>query len=105
MVKKIARSLKFLNLLDKDSNLSISNIAVIIVLVKLAFTPSLSLIDAGTLLVTLMNYAHKRHSGSKQVQQSSEFEQSIKDKLTEFESKLSDNESNVAAAMLKVGLK
>ena len=49
--------------------------------------------------------AHKRHSGSKQVQQSSEFEQSIKDKLAEFESKLSDNESNVAAAMLKVGLK
>ena len=105
MVKKIARSLKFLNLLDKDSNLSISNIAVIIVLVKLAFTPSLSLIDAGTLLVTLMNYAHKRHSTAKTVKQSNEFEQSTINKLKEFESKLSDTESNVAAAMLKVGLK
>lgn len=105
MVQKIARTLRFLNLLDRDNNLSISNIAVCIVLFKLAVTPSLSLIDAGTLLVTLMNYAHKRHSSNKSVAQSSEFESAIKSKLNEFESKLSDTESNVAAAMLKVGLK
>ena len=105
MVKTITRSLRFLNLLDKDNNLSISNIAVCIVLFKLAIAPSLSLIDAGTLLVTLMNYAHKRHSVAKTVKQTNEFEQATINKLKEFESKLSDNESNVAAAMLKVGLK
>lgn len=105
MVKKITRSLRFLNLLDKDSNLSISNIAVLIMLFKLALTPSLSLVDAGMLLITLMNYAHKRHSSAKSITQSNEFESNIKSKLLEFESKLTDTESNVAAAMLKVGLK
>lgn len=52
--------LKFLNLLDAAGNLSITNIAVIIVLAKLIMTPAVSITEVGMLLITLSNYAMKR---------------------------------------------
>lgn len=105
MVKKIIKSLKFLNLIDREGNLSISNIAVIIVLVKLTLSPVLSIVDAGMLLVTLMNYAHKRHSVSKSIKIDDNYKNEITTQISELSKKISDNESNVAAAMLRVGLK
>lgn len=53
--------LKFFNLLDAAGNLSISNIAVLIVLAKLTMAPTVSITEAGMLLITLGNYAVKRH--------------------------------------------
>lgn len=52
--------LAFLNLLDNAGNLSISNIAVIVCLVKMALSAQLSGCDLGALLGVLLNYGHKR---------------------------------------------
>lgn len=54
------RFLAFLNLLDHDGNLSITNVAVIVGITKMAFMTQLSGCDAVALVATLLNYGHKR---------------------------------------------
>jgi hypothetical protein len=60
----LKRILNFLSLVNDDGALSVTTLGVYVVLVKLAMTPNWSLNEAGVLLVTLMNYAHKRHVGA-----------------------------------------
>lgn len=52
--------LTFLNLLDNGGNLSITNVAVLICLYKIAASAQFSGTEVGALIATLMNYAHKR---------------------------------------------
>lgn len=52
--------LTFFNLLDSAGNLSITNVAVIIAVTKMAFMSQFSGVDAIGLVSTLLNYAHKR---------------------------------------------
>lgn len=52
--------LGFLNLLDDEGRLSITNVAVIVGIVKMATMTSMSSVDAVALVGTLLNYAHKR---------------------------------------------
>ena len=54
------RVLTFLNLLDNGGNLSITNIAVLICLYKIAASAQFSGTEVGALVATLLNYAHKR---------------------------------------------
>lgn len=54
------RVLTFLNLLDNGGNLSITNVAVIICLVKIAMAAQFSGTEVGALVATLINYGHKR---------------------------------------------
>jgi hypothetical protein len=54
------RALKFLNLLDSEGNLSITNIAVIVGITKMALTANFSGMDAVGLVGALLNYGHKR---------------------------------------------
>ena len=58
---KLTKILQFLRVVDENKQLSITNIALIIILIKLAIAPALSITEAGTLLITLGNYGHKRH--------------------------------------------
>lgn len=52
--------LSFLNLLDDSGNLSITNIAVIVCVVKMATSAQFSGAEVGALMATLLNYIHKR---------------------------------------------
>jgi hypothetical protein len=54
------RVLSFLNLLDDAGNLSITNIAVIVCLVKIAMAAQFTGTEVGALVATLLNYSHKR---------------------------------------------
>jgi len=56
----MSRLLKFLNLLDSEGNLSITNVAVIVGIAKMAIMTQMSSVDAVALVGTLLNYAHKR---------------------------------------------
>lgn len=67
--------LRFFNLVDRGCNLSISNIAVIVVITKIAMAQNVGLTEAGALLITLMNYAHKRHEGNKAQKDATQAEQ------------------------------
>lgn len=51
--------LRFLNLLDYEGNLSISNIAVIVLITKIAVSP-LDWPTAAGLMIALLNYHGKR---------------------------------------------
>ena len=86
----------FLNLLDAQGKLSITNVAVIVCLLKLAFAPAASITEAGTLLVALANYAHKRYTNV--APEPVEADQELQKKLDEMQSTV----SNLA---LKAGLK
>lgn len=59
-MKKVKDFINFLNLLDRGGKLSLTNLAVVICLFKIALAPAFSLADMGVLLLTLLNYAHKR---------------------------------------------
>jgi hypothetical protein len=61
------RVLTFLNLVDSSGNLSITNVAVIVVITKIALLKSFSLTEASALLITMVNYAHKRFETNKQL--------------------------------------
>ena len=54
------RLLKFLNLTDRQGNLSITNIAVIVCITKVAIAPTFTITEVGALMLSLINYAHKR---------------------------------------------
>jgi len=56
----VRRALTFLNLLDNAGNLSLTNIAVIVGLAKMAFSHQMTSCDSVALVGTLLNYAHKR---------------------------------------------
>jgi hypothetical protein len=60
----LKRALSFLCLTGYDGNLSITNIAVIVCVVKMATAAQFTGVDAGALLATLLNYAHRRQAGA-----------------------------------------
>lgn len=64
-MKYIRKLLKFLQLVDREGNLSITNIATIVVITKIAIAASIDWGVISALLVTLLNYGHKRHESNK----------------------------------------
>lgn len=55
------RILTFLNLLDNGGNLSITNVAVIVAITKMALAAQLGGNDVVALIGVLGNYCHKRY--------------------------------------------
>lgn len=94
--------LTFFNLLDSEGHLSITNVAVVVALVKLVISPSASITEAGTLLIALANYAHKRV-----VNQSSQVstEDPLKPQVDAIEKKIEDMTSQVSAMSIQAGIK
>jgi hypothetical protein len=62
----VVKVLQFFRIVDKGKpvDISITNVACWVVIVKIAFVDHASAVDLGTLLVALSNYAHKRHINS-----------------------------------------
>lgn len=56
----VIKFLQFFRLVDADGLLSLTNIALIIGMYKIAVTQGTNLNDAGLLVAVLLNYAHKR---------------------------------------------
>jgi len=92
-IKQLAN---FLNLLDAQGKLSITNVAVIVCLLKLAFAPAASITEAGTLLVALANYAHKRIVNNTPAAPEAD---------PELQKQLDEMQSTVSNLALKAGLK
>lgn len=62
-MKRLVRVGQFLRILDGNNNLSISNLAVILMMVKILLTPALSMADIATALVALLPYTVKKIKG------------------------------------------
>jgi hypothetical protein len=83
--------LKFLQVSDRGNNLSITNIALYVVLVKIAIAPTFSIEECGVLFLAVANYIHKRAEAVK----SSQFEaKAVKD---EYEVKIAALEAKIEA--------
>lgn len=55
-----------LNLLERGgSKLSLSNSAVFVCIIKIAIAPQISITEIGALLLSLLNYGHKRFESNK----------------------------------------
>lgn len=61
MKDRLVNLLIFLKLVDDhDKNLSLTNVALIVVITKMALLAQFSMVDAGTLLVAIGNYNMKK---------------------------------------------
>ena len=67
MKQFILKALAFLRIIEGEGSLSLSNVAVIIVVVKMALSHSLDLSSAAALLTVLSGYNFKRYINSKKV--------------------------------------
>lgn len=57
---------KRLNLLERGNDkLSLSNLAVFVCVIKVAVAPAVSIPEIGALLLSLLNYGHKRYESNK----------------------------------------
>jgi hypothetical protein len=88
--------LKWANLLDKDGRLSITNVAVIIMVTKLAFLPTFTLTEVGAFVIAMLNYAHKRQKNCEH--------QEKQQKPDVFAQKIEEIESKLSSLALKAGL-
>lgn len=76
----------FLRLIDDQHNLSLTNIATIIVVIKLALAQQASAIDLGTLLLALANYNVKKYLTSAPQGNLAQMVQEVKTVITEHNS-------------------
>ena len=100
----MVRIFNFLNILDSEGKLSITNLAVYIVLIKLTISPVASLTEAGSLLMVLANYAHKRIVNTANAQPD-ETPDMITPQIDAMKTKMSDVESKISALSLQAGIK
>ena len=61
-MRQFKKILKFWRLIDSEGLLSLTNLAVLVVMIKIILVPATSIADLGVLLVSLLNYAHKRYT-------------------------------------------
>lgn len=66
MSPKLLKTLDFFRLLDETGQLSLSNLAVMVVLAKLALSPTLDFAAMGILLPVIGNYTFKRYHQRRQ---------------------------------------
>lgn len=62
-MKKLIRAGQFLRLLDSNNNLSISNIAVILMMTKILVAPAVNSQDIGLAIAALLPYITKKMKG------------------------------------------
>lgn len=62
MKAKLLKALDFVRLLDETGNLSLTNIAVMVVLVKVAMSSFVSPAELGALLTVISSYSFKRYN-------------------------------------------
>jgi len=96
-MKYFLRILRFLRLTDEQDNLSLTNIAVMLIIVKLALLQEYGLQDLGVLLVALLTYTAKKViSDKKKIKEN--VSNAILDKMDTDIKELKDKVSSVAMA-------
>jgi len=63
---KSSKLLQYLRLNDENNMVSITNIAVYLMLYKIYQTPAVSITDLTALAATILNYGHKKHLRTKE---------------------------------------
>ena len=103
MFQKLVPVLKFLRILESNSQrISLSNVAVWIVLIKLLLCTNPGIAEIGGLLITLLSYQTKKLINHRvAVKETSEVEA----QMSELKTKIAEQESKVSALSLQAGFK
>jgi hypothetical protein len=100
-LNQINKLFTFLNLLDAAGNLSITNVAVIVSLIKLITAPQASITEVGALLLTLANYSAKRYTTANAVKNESAESSTVQTAITESIKQIEELKSTVASLVLR----
>lgn len=108
-MNKLSEVMKFLRVIDvHDGQVSLTNVALIIVLVKLAIAPAIGLTEIGGLFIGLLSYQSKkviRKSDSNEMESKvKEIQESVQTQQDDTAKKLDDAMSQLQALAMKVGL-
>ena len=95
--------LKFFNLLDRGNKLSITNTAVVVIVVKMALAP-FDWATAAALLVSLLNYMDKRRTSAK-AEAIATLPAIDNEEITAMKTKLEEVESKVSSIAIQAGLR
>ena len=91
--------LRFLNLLGKNDKLSITNITVLVMLVKIAFIQHITLTESAAFFITLLNYGHKRVTSAQYEKEASE---DITNKINALQLEVNEKLNSFAETAAKV---
>jgi len=97
--------LKFLNLLDSHNKLSITNLSVYAVLIKIVVSPGSSIEDLGLLLITVLNYSHKRSTTADFIKADLVKSSDDTEKLDALVKQIQTLESTTTALSFQAGMK
>jgi hypothetical protein len=98
----VTKFLTFIRVIDvHDGQLSLSNVAVMVVLIKLCIAPAASLVDTGTLFVALGNYAYKKYVNS----DAAAPDDTVSPQIDEMKKSLEETQSQVTALSISLGIK
>lgn len=93
----------FLRITDAhDGQLSLTNIALLVVLVKLMLAPALSIVEVGTLFIALASYQTKKIINKVATK---EEENPLKPEIDALQAKLDDIDGRVTSLSLNAGIK
>ena len=111
MNPKLEKVLDFFRIIDRSNKLSITNLAVYIVMFKIAVSQEFNLVDAGALLIALLNYSGKKvidqmsQKKEDKVQEQMDLVRSdVESKVKELKEQLSEVKDKVGAVQASRGI-
>jgi hypothetical protein len=100
-MNKLHNLLKFLRLEDENGFLSLTNIAVLVCIVKVAMMASVGVPDLGALMLSMLNYGHKKHLAKKKDGVNAEEVQALKAKVDEHAFALKQVDTDAIVSLKK----
>ena len=94
-----------LRFLDEQGNLSITNVAMMVLIGKIGFAQQIDWPTVAGLLMALANYGYKRHVNSGQQTAQAEVDEALATKLSDFELKIKQGEEKLQELALALNLK
>lgn len=94
-----------LRLLDEQGNLSITNLAMMVLITKIGLANQIDWPTVAGLLMALANYGYKRHVNNAQVTAQTQADEALATKLSDFELKIKQGEEKLQELALALNLK
>lgn len=104
MKEQLMSLLRFLNLLDQEQKLSITNVAMVAMLGKMLVSP-IDWPSALALFTLAANYAHKRYEANKEVAKDVSVVEEVSGATATLTKELENLKSQISSLMLKAGIR
>lgn len=95
---------KFTRLIDENNQMSITNIAVLVIIYKVGTAHEVDIYDAGIILIALLNYSYKRYMKFKEVKEVSSKKLEGDDLTSQVKDEIKGLKDKVSSLQVAVGL-